>query len=90
MSKWSLKEIEFEEGVHNAMKAFLKENPRYKKILEERINDLLNFPELFWQSAHVENENEGYFATKNQQINLAGKAYKKKGLIVITHFSFHR
>jgi hypothetical protein len=90
MAKWNLKDVEFEDGVWDTIEAFLKDNPKYKKILEDRINDLLNFPELFWQSAHVENENEGYFTTKNQQINLAGKVYKKKGLIVISHFSFHR
>jgi hypothetical protein len=90
MPKWNLKGIEFEGGVHNAIKAFLKDNPKYKKMLEDRINDLLNFPDLFWQSANVENQNEGYFTTKNQQINLAGKAYKNKGLVVITHFNFHR
>jgi len=50
----------------------------------------LNFPDLAWQSAHRENDNEGYFTTRNQQIHLAGKAYRQKGLLVITHFSFQR
>jgi hypothetical protein len=90
MKNWNLKEIEFEDGVWDAIAAFLKDNPKYKKMLEERINDLLNFPDLAWQSAHGANESEGYFTTRNQQIHLAGKAYRKKGLIVITHFSFHR
>lgn len=90
MPNWNLREVEFEAGVWDAMEAFLKGNPKYKKMLEERINGLLNFPDLVWQSAHVENESEGYFTTRHQQINLAGKAYKEKRLIVVTHFSFHR
>jgi hypothetical protein len=89
MKSWDLETVEFAEGVYVAMETFLAKNPRYQKVLEDRINDLLNFPDLVWQSAHMENENEGYFVTTNQQINLAGKAFRNKKLILITYFSFH-
>ena len=51
MEKWNLKEVKFEEGVYEAVEAFLEVNPGYKKMLEDRINDLLNFPDLVWQAA---------------------------------------
>ncbi len=90
MKKWTIRTIEFEPAVREQLKDFAAENPGYKKLLEARINDLLNFPDLVWQSAFLENDNVGYFLTKNQQIELAGKAYKDQSLILITHFSFHR
>jgi hypothetical protein len=90
MKKWTIQTIEFEPAVRDQLKDFAVKNPAYKKLLEIRLNDLLNFPDLVWQSAFLENDNVGHFLTNNQQIELAGKAYKDKALILITHFSFHR
>jgi hypothetical protein len=88
--KWEIKNIEFEPEVRHKLKEFAEKNPTYKKQLEDRLNDLMNFPELVWQSTFIESEDIGHFLTKNQQIELAGKAYKDKHLVLITHFSFHR
>ena len=90
MKNWKIENIEFEPEAARVLKEFISKNPTYKRLIETRINDLLNFPDLAWQSAFIESETEGYFLTKNQQIELAGKAYKDKGRILITHFSFHR
>jgi hypothetical protein len=90
MKNWGIESIEFEPEAAKAIKAFAEVNPTYKKQIEDRVNDLLNFPELVWQSAFVKGGKEGYFLTKNQQIELAGKVYKDRRLVLITHFSFHR
>jgi hypothetical protein len=90
VKKWGIKHIEFEPEVRIELKDFVEKNPAYKKLLDDRLNDLMNFPELVWQSAFIESEDVGYFLTRNQQIELAGKAYKAKHLVLITHFSFHR
>jgi hypothetical protein len=89
MKNWKIENIEFEPEAVKTLKEFVSKNPNYKKLIDARINDLLNFPDLIWQSAFIESGAEGYFLTKNQQIELAGKAYQDKRLILVTHFSFH-
>jgi hypothetical protein len=90
VEKWSIEAIDFEPHAKKAMAVFLIKNPSYKKMVENRINDLLHFPDLVWQSVFMESENVGNFRTINQQIELAGKAYETRRLIVVTHFAFHR
>lgn len=92
MKKWDIKDIAFDPTVEKALRVFLRGNPTYKKMLDARINDLLNFPELVWASALIDDEdsNEAEFVTHNQQIDLAGKVYRKSGLVYITYFAFHR
>ena len=92
MGKWGLRNIEFEPETEKALKEFIKDNPVYKEMLDSRINDLLNFPELVWASAVFDRKdsNLGEFVTYHQQIDLAGKVYRKTGVIYITHFEFHR
>lgn len=92
MKKWNLKKIDFELEVEKALRLFITKNPTYKRMLEERINDLLNFPDLIWATAvfdKAESE-QGEFVTFHQQIDLAGVVYRKTGVIYITHFEFHR
>lgn len=90
MERWKVESIDFEPHAQKAMAAFLEKNPTYKKMVQDRINDLLNFPELVWYSVFIETEVTGDFYTKGQQIELAGKAYKVEKRIVVTHFSYHR
>lgn len=89
MKKWNITRIEFESGVWKEIQDFVARHPQYKKMIEDRLNDLLDFPDLFWQSAHIVDENHGYFLTKNQKIELAGKIDRQKALALVTHFSFH-
>src|SRR5271157_4118295 len=92
MEKWGLRCIEFEPETEKALKEFIKDHSEFKKMLDARINDLLNFPELVWASAVFDRKdsNVGEFVTYHQQIDLAGKVYRKTGVIYITHFEFHR
>ena len=89
MKRWDIKKVEFEPGIWEEIERFVGNHPQYRKMIQERINDLMEFPDLFWQSAHIRDENHGYFLTRNQQIELAGKVYRKESLIRVTHFSFH-
>ncbi len=92
MGKWGLTKIDFDPETEKALKEFIKDHSDYKKMLDARINDLLNFPELVWASAVFDKKdsNVGEFITYHQQIDLAGKVYRKTGVIYITHFEFHR
>ncbi len=92
MEKWNLKKIDFEPEVELVLLEFIKKHQTYKKMLDARINDLLNFPDLVWASAVFDDNdsNTAEFITYHQQIDLAGKVYRKNGLIYITHFEFHR
>ncbi len=92
MEKWNIKSIDFDDEVKISIRKFIKDNPTFKKMLDERINDLINFPELFWASAVLDKENPDFaeFVTYHQQIDLAGYAKRKEGLAVVTHFEFHR
>ena len=91
MEKWKLTFIDFEPETEKALEDFIKDHSEYKKMLDDRINDLLNFPDLVWASAVFDrkNSNFGEFVTYHQQIDLAGKVYRKTGVIYITHFEFH-
>ena len=91
MEKWNIKRIEFAPGVKEKIDFFVDEqHPELKKMVEDRIKDLLNYPDLLWQIVEMEDRVNGRFITKNQQIELAGKVSRKKSLAVITHFGFHR
>ncbi len=68
----------------------MAEYPQYEGMLQARIDDLIRFPELLWQEAHIVDEDTGYFVTHNQRLELAGKVYRGKGLVLITHFSCRR
>lgn len=89
MEKWKITVIEFESHARQALAEFIEKYPAYEKMIEARINDLLNYPDLTWQTVFIESETIGVFYTKNQQIELAGKAYKIQKRVTITHFSFH-
>jgi hypothetical protein len=92
MGSWTIRFIDFEPDAEKAMKEFIKKNSKYKKMLEDRINDLLNFPELVWASALFDKEDSDLaeFVTYHQQLDLAGYAKRGEGKVVITHFEFHR
>ncbi len=92
MGKWRIRFIDFDPEVEAALRDFIGKNPVYKRILDARLNDLLNFPELIWATAVFDqaDSNEGEFVTKHQQMELAGKVYRRSRTVYITHFSFHR
>ena len=91
MEKWNIKRIEFASGVKEKIDFFVDEqHPELKEMVEGRIKDLLNYPDLLWQIVEMEDRENGRFITKNQQIELAGKVSRKESLAVITHFGFHR
>ena len=92
MEKWHIKAIDFDPATGKALLAFLEDNPTYKKMVDARIGDLLNFPDLAWASSITDREdsNRAEFVTYHQQIDLAGKVYRKSGVVYITHFEFHR
>ncbi len=89
MERWDLKIIDFEPGVMESIKAFTKDNQQYAKQIDDRINDLLNFPDLIWQSTAFKSKDIGHFFTRNQQIELGGKVYRKEGRVLVSYFSFH-
>jgi hypothetical protein len=89
MERWDLKIVDFEPGVMEKIKDFAKDNPQYAKQIDARINDLLNFPDLIWQSTAIKSKDIGHFFTRNQQIELGGKVYRKEGRVLVSHFSFH-
>ncbi len=90
-AKWKIIDIELTPEVATAIDAFVDEHPKYADILDERINDLLNFPELFWASAVLDKKSQdrAIFVTNHQQIDLAGTANKLTGKVIITYFAFH-
>ncbi len=90
MKHWKIKTIEFEAGARLLLNDFLAKNPTYGKMVDERVDDLLNYPDLMWQSAHLVDGDFGYFVTRNQQLDLAGKVYRARHLALVTHFVFHR
>ena len=90
-AKWKINDIELTPDVATAIDAFVDEHPKYADILDDRINDLLNFPELLWASAVLDKKNpdRATFVTNHQQIDLAGTANRSTGKVVITYFAFH-
>lgn len=92
MKKWNIQSIDFDPETGKVLQEFIKKNPTYKKMLDARIKDLLNFPELIWATAVFDqfDSNEGEFVTCHQQMDLAGKVYRKSRIVYITHFEFHR
>ena len=88
MESWRLRSVEFEPGVWEEVLRFLEVYPQYEGMLRARIDDLIRFPELIWQEAHIVDGDTGYFITRNQRLELAGKVYRRKGLALITHFSY--
>lgn len=92
MEKWKIQFIDLDPDVERTIRRFIAANPVYGKMLEERINDLLNFPELVWATAVFDqiDSNEGEFITQHQQMVLAGKVYRRSKTAYITYFSFHK
>ena len=90
MKTWGINNLEFDPAVWTQIKAFVEKHPELEALLQERLNDLLEFPDLFWQTARIVDAEHGYFVTRNQQIELAGKVYRSKSLALVTHFSFRR
>lgn len=88
MKKWDIHHLEFDPAVWGEMQAFVRKHPEYEEMLKERLDDLLEFPDLFWQEAYLLDENVGYFVTRHQQIELSGKVDRSKGRVLVTHFSF--
>ena len=92
MEKWKIHSIDFDDDTKKAIKVFTKNHSTFKKMLDDRISDLLNFPELFWASPVFDQEDSDFaeFVTYHQQIDLAGYVRRGKGIATITHFEFHR
>jgi hypothetical protein len=90
--KWNITKIKFAPGVEEQINFFLSDDeyPEFRKMVGDRIDDILNYPDLFWQVAVIDDANNGHFYTKHQQIELAGQVNRKAGVAVITHFGFHR
>jgi hypothetical protein len=90
VDSWNIIEVIIHPDLQPAIELFQDEHKDLVKLLEKRINDLMNYPELVWATAVFDSPHSktGEFITKGQKIDLAGTA-RKNGPVTITFFEFH-
>ena len=90
MENWKITNIIIHPDVLAALELFRDEHKGLGPLLDKRINDLLNYPELVWATAVFDGADStfGEFITRGQKIDLAGTA-QKNGPATITFFEYH-
>jgi len=86
MSQWK---IEISEEVQVAMQRAISRRPDLEKLVNQRIQALLDFPPSRWFRIASRPSQAGFYPEPGQKVRLTGWVDFQRHLIQITRFSFH-
>lgn len=82
-------EIIFDKVPEKQMAYFLTQHGDLAGELEKMLEDLQSYPKVRWLRLYGDKAAVRFATDSEQQIRLAGKAYFREKILVITHFSYH-